>query len=337
MARGAPIADIDEYHPPYGVSLPPYSEDNPYKEYSPPNYENLASDFGDLDSPHFRRMGSRVLSSAASASCLADVVINPCPSSMQEIDLNDDGEGYLEHFHHHPGYILTDLRHPSACLPSDSSHQYTTVQHHNHHHNNHHHHQQQGETEQNHNLPHHHHNHYRHQRHHQQDHPHHHHLHHHQQQLSTDTNTGDPQSNSNPEDNVCTCQHVRQPSGSAQESDAGDVVSELHNCNNQTSEASLPDTKSKRSIHSREVSQESCASSLPAKECDELCKEQQCHSGRFTNIAMTDSSGSFLSASQSPSSIRSHSSSPALLPSHLRSQRPRSPPAIQKRTYITWI
>ncbi|CAG5123581.1 unnamed protein product [Candidula unifasciata] len=48
MGRGAPLPDSDEYNPPYGAALPPYSEENPYKEYSPPNYENIAVQYESL-------------------------------------------------------------------------------------------------------------------------------------------------------------------------------------------------------------------------------------------------------------------------------------------------
>lgn len=37
-----PLADGDVYHPPYGAQLPPYSELNVHKVFSPPDYENLS-------------------------------------------------------------------------------------------------------------------------------------------------------------------------------------------------------------------------------------------------------------------------------------------------------
>lgn len=109
------MTDIDEYHPPYGVSLPPYSEENPYKEFSPPNYENLATDFREIDSPSVRRFRSRGPTGAASTSCLAEVVVNPCPPGFEDIETDDDGEGYLDHFHHQP-YLYSDHRQLSTCL-----------------------------------------------------------------------------------------------------------------------------------------------------------------------------------------------------------------------------
>lgn len=48
MGRGSPLSDSDEYNPPYGAALPPYSEENPYKEYSPPNYENITVQYEGL-------------------------------------------------------------------------------------------------------------------------------------------------------------------------------------------------------------------------------------------------------------------------------------------------
>lgn len=37
-----PLADGDIYHTPYGAHLPPYSEVNPHKDFSPPDYENIS-------------------------------------------------------------------------------------------------------------------------------------------------------------------------------------------------------------------------------------------------------------------------------------------------------
>ncbi|KAL8581011.1 hypothetical protein ACOMHN_048045 [Nucella lapillus] len=37
-----PVADGDVYYPPYGAQLPPYSENNPHKSFSPPEYDKLS-------------------------------------------------------------------------------------------------------------------------------------------------------------------------------------------------------------------------------------------------------------------------------------------------------
>ncbi|CAL1539993.1 unnamed protein product, partial [Lymnaea stagnalis] len=55
IARTAHLPDFDEYNPPYGATLPPYSEDNPFKEYSPPNYDNVVQEGGESN-----RASSRV-------------------------------------------------------------------------------------------------------------------------------------------------------------------------------------------------------------------------------------------------------------------------------------
>nr|KAI8756979.1 hypothetical protein BgiMline_010494 [Biomphalaria glabrata] len=45
------LNDFEEYNPPYGATLPPYSEENPFKEFSPPNYENLELQDGEQRRP----------------------------------------------------------------------------------------------------------------------------------------------------------------------------------------------------------------------------------------------------------------------------------------------
>ncbi|KAK7097678.1 uncharacterized protein [Littorina saxatilis] len=55
-----PLADGDVYHPPYGAALPPYSEADPNKQCSPPDYDKLSIVY---DNPAFCTTSSGTLPS----------------------------------------------------------------------------------------------------------------------------------------------------------------------------------------------------------------------------------------------------------------------------------
>lgn len=89
------MSDLEEYNPPYGASLPPYSQENPYKEYSPPDYENLTSEFEGRSfflgscGGHLPVRSNRICNVASSCPTRANVN-RPCS------DLDTDHETYNE-------------------------------------------------------------------------------------------------------------------------------------------------------------------------------------------------------------------------------------------------
>ncbi|XP_059157723.1 uncharacterized protein LOC131942053 [Physella acuta] len=94
MARSAHLPDFEEYNPPYGATLPPYSEDNPYKEFSPPTYENLRIDLESARTPVVTQHNSRNDNPNLPLSLyLADVEVNSPPPGMDNLSLTGSDVG----------------------------------------------------------------------------------------------------------------------------------------------------------------------------------------------------------------------------------------------------
>lgn len=94
MARSAHLPDFEEYNPPYGATLPPYSEDNPYKEFSPPTYENLRIDLESSRTPVVTQQNSgRDIPTLPPLLYLADVEVNSPPPGMDNLSLTGSDVG----------------------------------------------------------------------------------------------------------------------------------------------------------------------------------------------------------------------------------------------------
>ena len=129
---------MDEYNPPYGATLPPYSQDNPNKEFSPPLYENLAADYEEIDAenlPTFH-IGGHQLRAATSASYLADILVNTPPQEYESLEYDGELEAHecaTMSLRHMPNSFITDgdgyslassrhFREPSGHSSDSSSH-----------------------------------------------------------------------------------------------------------------------------------------------------------------------------------------------------------------------